>query len=207
MVEDELVFISTNEKKLQDVKKRFEQFHMNIHYLQYPHQEIYDEDLFLITVEKALFFYEAIKRTLLVMDSGFYIQNYPLRPNYPGSFVKQEFTREDGIDRCLQTMRKVEDRTCLLRECLIYFDGIHLQTFEGERKGTLIPYREEGRHYTSIDQIFKPVSSDKTLDQMTYEERLDKKDGHIDALELFHIWYSDDRKKRKIYQKTHKLVV
>lgn len=97
MTEDELIFVSKNYMKLKEVKEKLATLDVNVISKNYKFFEQLENDLFCITVDKAISAYNDILKPLIVMDTGFYVKNYPNNPDFPGAFIKTNLLDTIGI--------------------------------------------------------------------------------------------------------------
>ena len=126
--------------------------------------EIQSDDQQVVSVDKALKYYDLLKRPLVVMDSGLFIDELK---GFPGVYTKYALDTI-GIDRIVQLLggaaRAYTQRT------ITYFDGNKPQIFTLKLQGALLkePRGNNGRNY---DKYFLPDSKNKTLAEMTDEEK------------------------------------
>lgn len=135
--------------------------------------------------------YEMISKPCIALDSGFYIPNYPKEKYFPGAFVKRKLIEGIGIDGLLEEMENVDDRYCYFGECLAYYDGERLEFFYGKSEG-ILTYNKSGvdnsKKWSPLWEVFVPVGCDKTLSEMTDDERHNRKNSTHAFLE-FKNWY------------------
>ena len=87
---------------------------------------------------------------------------------FPGPFIKF-FLNSTGNKKIAKIVNSFEDRSAKLI-CLVgYFDGKKEHYFKGEIKGEIVTPR--GVSGFGIDPIFKPINSEKTLSELTMEEK------------------------------------
>lgn len=90
-------------------------------------------------------------------------------------------------------MEDKENRNCKFTECLSYYDGNEIHQFMGEHKGVLaeqILGNDTNKKWSDLWYIYKPYGYDKTLAQMSNEERENREKLHsIDSMEVFANWY------------------
>ena len=188
---DKLAFVTGNINKGNEMKKKFmeEKIPIEIVIMEFDEPEI--NDINYISKNKVIQAYDALKRPCFVIDSGFNIYNYPNNPNYPGAFVHRSGLSKN-IDKLLIDMKDVSDRGCQFLDCLTYYDGVTLLQFNGINKGVLT-YEKRGIKNdvmrSDLWYVFSPSGSDKTLAEMTDEERNNRKVDHISAKEQFITWY------------------
>ena len=92
-----------------------------------------------------------------------------------------------------------ENRRCRFEECLAYHDGNEIHYFYGKHPGNLaneILGKDRDEKWSDLWYIFKPDNHEKTLAQMTNEERENRKriDGSYSALKVFADWYKEMEK-------------
>lgn len=90
-----------------------------------------------------------------------------------------------------------KNRSCRFTECLSYYDGNELYQFMGRHEGTLseeILGNDTDKKWSDLWYIFIPYGYEKTLVQMSDEERTNrKKYNSIDAMREFAKWYKDNK--------------
>ena len=163
----ELIYATTNKHKLAGAKQALAGTNIS---LITPDgalpdvPEIQSDDQAAVSVDKALKYYELLKRPLVVMDSGLFIDELN---GFPGVYTKYALDTI-GIDRIIQLLggaaRAYTQRT------IAYFDGNKPQIFTLKLHGTLLkePRGNNGRNY---DKYFLPENKSKTLAEMTNEEK------------------------------------
>lgn len=163
----DLIYATTNKHKLAGAKQALTETNIN---LIAPDKtlpdvpEIQSDDQAAVSVDKALKYYELLKRPLVVMDSGLFIDELN---GFPGVYTKYALDTI-GIDRIIQLLgaaaRAYTQRT------IAYFDGSEPRTFTLKIHGTLLknPRGSNGRNY---DKYFLPDGKNKTLAEMASEEK------------------------------------
>ena len=128
--------------------------------------EIQSDDQQVVSVDKALKYYDLLKRPLVVMDSGLFIDELN---GFPGVYTKYALDTI-GINRIIQLLggaaRAYTQRT------ITYFDGNKSQTFTLKLHGALLkePRGNNGRNY---NEYFLPDGKNKTLAEMTDDEKVE----------------------------------
>ena len=165
----DLIYATTNKHKLASAKQALAGTNIN---LIMPDgvlpdvPEIQSDDQAVVSVDKALKYYELLKRPLVVMDSGLFIDELG---GFPGVYTKYALDTI-GIDRIIQLLggaaRAYTQRT------ITYFDGDKPQTFTLKLHGILLkePRGDNGRNY---DKYFLPDGKNKTLAEMTDDEKVE----------------------------------
>lgn len=188
-----ITYVTGNYGKYLSVKRVFETHNINIEYLNIDLPEPNINDIEIISKAKVLEAYKILKKPCFVKDSGFYIDAYPNNPGYPGAFVKRSGISKN-IEQLLETMKNVEIRTCKFVDCLTFYDGENFYTFFGINEGTLsktIKGSELKEAQSKLWEVFIPKNCNKTLAEMSPEERLTRQDDRTSATELFASWYKE----------------
>ncbi len=90
-------------------------------------------------------------------------------------------------------MEGKENRKCRFTECLSYYDGKELHQFMGKHEGTLskqVLGNDTNKKWSDLWYIYKPCGYEKTLAEMTDEERANReKINSIDSMQEFAKWY------------------
>ena len=198
----ELVYVSGNKGKSISVKELFEKENINVEILDYDFEEPNINDIEYISHAKVLNAYNLVKKPCFVTDSGFYIEDYPNNPGYPGAFVKRSKVASD-IDSLLDTMKNVKNRKCKFVDCLTFYDGSNFYTFYGICEGVL-SYEKRGNNMrkakSNLWYVFIPLNHDKTLAEMSDEEMNNRHDGHTSSREEFINWYKKEYLKQSVLQ-------
>ncbi|MDD3186906.1 MAG: non-canonical purine NTP pyrophosphatase [Bacilli bacterium] len=184
----EIIFVTGNEGKKKSALKHLS--NVSLTYEDYGFIEPDINDIELIAREKVLYAYEKSKKPCIALDAGFYIPAFPGKSNFPGAFPKRELLDKIGIDGLLEIMKKVEDRSCYFKECLAYYDGNEVRYFYGISSGTIsreIKGTDSNQKWSDLWYIFIPKYYEKTMAEMTEEERANRK-GNSSALQNFSKW-------------------
>ena len=199
---EKLIFATGNINKGFEIEERFNRERIPIEIVKIDFNEPELNDITTVSKRKAIEAYQILEKPCFVIDSGFNIYNYPNNPGYPGAFVRRSGISEN-IDGLLNTLKDVRDRSCQFLDCLTFYDGTEFYCFYVKDEGT-ITYEKRGKENKAMRSalwyVFQPKESVKTLAEMTDEERIKRKDGHISAKEQFIEWY------QKNYKSVKKLV-
>lgn len=186
-----LTYVTGNYGKYISVKEKFEIARITIDYYKCDLDEPDINDIEFISKAKARQAYNKIGSPVFVADSGFYIEDYPNNPGYPGAFVKRSGV-SSNIDELLKTMKNVSNRNCYFLDCLTFFDGIKYYHFFGFSKGTLSNEArgsENRKAKSNLWYVFVPNNCTKTLAEMSDEERNNRPDNRTSATDEFIEWY------------------
>lgn len=186
----EIVFVTHNKGKAKSAEQYFKD--LKITTFNYELDEPRSEDIKEISKAKVLQAYSVVHKPCMALDAGFFIEELN---GFPKAFVN--FTLDTiGIEGILKLMEDKDNRKCMFKESLAYYDGKDILYFEGESKGTLtrkIEGEDKEEKWSSLWYIFKPDGCDKTLAAMTNEERdnRSKIDKSTNAIEKFANWYKN----------------
>ena len=188
---ENLTYITGNYGKYISVKEKFENAGISIDYFKCDLEEPNINDIEFISKEKARQAFEILRTPVFVADNGFYIEDYPGNPGYPGAFVKRSGI-SSNITKLLETMKQVQNRNCYFLDCLTFFDGEDYFQFFGISKGTLsheIRGKQNKRTKSNLWFVFIPLNCNKTLAEMSDEEINNRPDNRTSATDEFINWY------------------
>lgn len=201
---ENLTYVTGNYGKYISVKEKFENNNIVIEYFDCDLDEPEVNDIKYISKEKAKKAFEMLNKPVFVADTGFYIEEYPGNPGYPGAFVKRSGISSD-IDSLLELMKDVDNRKCYFLDCLTFYDGNEYYQFFGISKGSLA-YEKRGntlkRAKSNLWYIFIPNNCDKTLAEMNDYERNNRCDGRTSATDEFITWYKENYINNKVIFKS-----
>ncbi len=189
---ENLTYVTGNYGKYASVKEKFEKSGIEISYFKCDLNEPEINDIELISKEKAKQAYQVLNKPVFVADTGFYIEDYPDNPGYPGAFVKRSGISTD-IDKLLLTMQSTTNRNCYFLDCLTFYDGNNYHQFYGISKGKLtydIRGEKLKKAKSNLWYVFMPDNCVKTLAEMSDEERDNRKDNRTSATDEFIDWYT-----------------
>lgn len=196
---ENLTYITGNYGKYVSVKEKFENAGITIDYFKCDLDEPDINDIKFTSKEKAKQAYEKLDSPVFVTDSGFYIENYPNHPGYPGAFVKRSGV-SSNIEQLLETMKNIHNRNCYFLDCLTFFDGNEYYQFLGISKGILsneMRGYENRKAKSNLWYVFIPNHCSKTLAEMSDEERNSRPDNGTNATDEFIKWYTFNYKTAK----------
>ncbi len=203
---ENLTYVTGNYGKYISVKEKFENAGITIDYFKCDLIEPNINDIKYISKEKAKQAFEILGTPVFVADSGFYIEDYPNNPGYPGAFVKRSGI-SSNIKDLLETMKNVTNRNCYFLDCLTFFDGQEYYQFLGINKGTLskeIKGENKKTAKSKLWQVFIPINCHKTLAEMSDFERNNRPDHRTSATDEFLNWfklnYKDNQRLVKKYE-------
>lgn len=191
---EKIVYVTGNYGKYISVKEQFEDKGIDIDFLEHDFDEPNVNDIELVSKTKVLEAYSILGKPCFVADTGFYIDDYPNNPGYPGALVKRSGI-SSNINDLLEIMKNSQNRSCQFIDCLTFYDGKDFYTFYGVSKGT-IAFEPRGsqtkKAKSNLWYVFVPKNHQKTLAEMTDEERKNRNDGHTSATQIFADWYKNE---------------
>ena len=184
---EEIVFVTHNKGKIASAQMQLEG--VNVKIFEYDLDEPRSDDIRYISKVKVEEAYKLVKKPCISLDCGFWIEELN---GFPRAFVN--FSLETlGLKGILKLMEGKKNRNCKFTECLSYYDGKELHQFMGENKGRLseeILGENTNEKWSDLWYIYIPSGYDKTLAQMTKEERATRKKYESkNAMKIFAKWY------------------
>ena len=185
----EIIFVKHNKGKIESAKREMKD--INFKTYEYELEEPRSDDIKYISKYKVEQAYKIVKKPCISLDCGFWIDELD---GFPRAFVN--FALDTiGINGILKLMEEKENRNCKFTECLSYYDGKELHQFMGKHNGILskeILGNNSEKNWSSLWHIFKPEGYDKTLAEMTDDERENRKRfNSISSMEEFAKWYKE----------------
>ena len=185
---DEIVFVTHNKGKIESARKDLQG--VNFEVFEYDLEEPRSDDIKYISKYKVIEAYKLVNKPCISMDSGFWIDELD---GFPRAFVN--FTLDTiGINGILKLMEGKENRKCRFTECLSYYDGKELHQFMGKHEGSLskeILGTDTEKKWSDLWYIYIPYGYDKTLAQMTDDERQNRKMYEsVSSMKEFAKWYT-----------------
>lgn len=184
---DEIVFVTHNKGKIASANKRLDG--VNFKVFEYELEEPRSDDIRYISKYKVMEAYKLVNKPCISLDCGFWIDELD---GFPRAFVN--FTLDTiGIEGILKLMEGKSNRDCRFTECLSYYDGKEVYQFMGKHEGTLskvVLGNDTDKKWSDLWYIYKPSGYDKTLAQMSDEERDNRiKYDSVDSMGEFAKWY------------------
>lgn len=186
---EEVVFVTHNKGKIAAAKRNMKG--VNFVAYEYELEEPRSDDITYISKYKVMEAYKLVQKPCISLDCGFWIDELN---GFPRAFVN--FALDSiGIEGILKLMEGKENRSCRFTECLSYYDGKEFQQFMGKHEGTLtteVLGIDSDEKWSDIWYIYKPAGYDKTLSQMTSEERATRiRYDSVSSMEEFAKWWKE----------------
>lgn len=184
-----ITFVTTNKGKISTAKQYLGDEEIEVVPYNYELIEPRTDDIQEIAKQKVLQAYSVVKQPCIAMDSGFYIEALN---GFPRAFVN--FALDTiGVQGILDIMRGKDNRKCSFKECVAYYDGKDIEYFFYEHKGNLAEeYRGEDKvnQWSPLWHIYKDsYYPEKTLSELTDEERKIRHNNTGSSLQEFAKWY------------------
>ena len=196
-----LTYVTDSIIKYKEVKERLELNGIEINCFGCEMPGLKINDITSISKTKAELAHIITESPVLYSELGLYIESYPKNRNYPGAFLK-ESGFEKNPQKLLEEMKGINDRECYFLECLTYFDDGEIKQFYGTTHGSLIEQVKDGQEVSSLSDIFIPSGSDKTISEMTKEEKEKYVWYNKRAIKDFIKWYKNKEiEESKVYNK------
>ena len=194
-----VVFVTGNKGKYFSAKKRCEDKGIELVWENIDLDELQVNDITQISRDKARQAFQILNKPCFVIDSGFYIDNYPNNPGYPGAFVKRSGIANNP-DMVLEVMREEANRSCKFVDALTFYDGEDFYTFYDVDYGTLseeVKGSESELAKSKLWYLYIPLGYDKALAQMSEEELFGRKSSRVSSIDKFLDWYVSEYKNTK----------
>ena len=195
-----LTYVTGNHGKYISVKETFNKEGIDVDFFNYDFEEPEVNDIVYISKQKALNAYNLLHTEVFVTDAGFYIENYPGKPNYPGAFVKRSGIA-DNISKLLEDMKDVKDRRAYFMDCTTYYNGYEFHTFFGKSPGLItreVHGLDKEAQWSNLWHVFIPEGYDITLSEMSDEQRLNRNKNHTSGIKEFLKWYKKKNKNNNL---------
>lgn len=186
----EIVFVTSNKGKIASAERNLRGIKVNGYDADLI--EPRSDDVVEIAVKKVLQAYEVVGKPCISLDAGLFINSLN---GFPRAYVNHMLDTI-GIEGLVKLMEEKEDRQCEFRECLAYYDGKNLQTFESKTIGDIassISEKNNEKKWSKLWNVFIPDGFDKQLCE--FDENEMKKYDNIKgktSMKKFAEWYIDN---------------
>ncbi len=176
--------MTQNQHKLTELRPLFERFDVSFDTTSVEKFEIRADDVEAVAHEAAITAYDALKRPVVLDDTGLFIDALNGFPGTYSAYVSKAIGNE-GI---LRLMNNVDERTAKFVTAVGYADGNAIQTFVGVMPGNVArtPAGETGFGY---DPIFVPQGETRTYAQLSLSEKVNIS-HRTKAFRKFLDWYT-----------------
>ena len=184
MSRDRLVLMTQNQHKLTELRPLFERFGVSFETTSVEKFEIRADDVEAVAHKAAIAAYNALKRPVVLDDSGLFVDALNGFPGTYSAYVLKAI----GNAGILRLMNNIDERTAKFVTAVGYAAGDAIQTFVGVMPGyiTRTPAGEEGFGY---DPIFIPQGETRTYAQLSLSEKVNIS-HRTKAFRKFLNWYT-----------------
>ncbi len=184
MSRDKLVLVTQNKHKLMELRPLFEKFDVSFETTSVEKFEIRADDVEAVAHEAAITAYDALKRPVVLDDTGLFVDALNGFPGTYSAYVLKAI----GNAGILRLMNNINERAAKFVTAVGYADGDAIQTFIGVMSGNIArtPAGEEGFGY---DPIFVPQGETRTYAQLSLSEKVNIS-HRTKAFRRFLDWYT-----------------
>lgn len=167
----EIIFVTSNKGKVMSLRNRLPKEQYKIVQKDIELIEPQGESSEEVSVAKALYAYNKLKKPLVVQDSSFHV-NY--LNGFPGVYIKY-IQDSIGVEGLLKLMEGVKDRSCYFSLSLTYIENSKKFKVFNKRSsmGRLaleVDHTESKKAWGEIWRVYIPHWADKPLSAMKEEE-------------------------------------
>ena len=184
MSRDKIVLMTQNQHKLTELKPLFERFGVSFETTSVEKFEIRADNVEAVAHEAAITAYDALKRPVVLDDSGLFVDALN---DFPGTYSAY-VSKTIGNTGILRLMNNIDKRNAKFITAVGYADGDAVRTFVGVMSGNIAraPAGEEGFGY---DPIFVPQGETRTYAQLSLLEKVNIS-HRTKAFHKFLNWYT-----------------
>jgi len=178
------VLVTQNKHKLMELRPLFEKFDVSFETTSVEKFEIRADDVEAVAHEAAITAYDALKRPVVLDDTGLFVDALNGFPGTYSAYVLKAI----GNAGILRLMNNINERAAKFVTAVGYADGDAIQTFIGVMSGNIArtPAGEEGFGY---DPIFVPQGETRTYAQLSLSEKVNIS-HRTKAFRRFLDWYT-----------------
>ncbi len=176
--------MTQNQHKLTELKPLFERFGVSFETTSVEKFEIRADDVEAVAHEAAITAYDALKRPVVLDDTGLFVDTLNGFPGTYSGYVLKAI----GNAGILRLMNNIDERTAKFVTAVGYADGDTILTFVGVMPGNIArtPAGETGFGY---DPIFVPQGETRTYAQLSLSEKVNIS-HRTKAFRKFLNWYT-----------------
>lgn len=180
-----LVLFTSNYRKITEAKAVFDEYAIPFESKYSDINEIQHHDPAEIAKNKAYAAFEVIGRPLVINDTSWSI---PALNGFPGGYMKdvnEWFTVKNWLD----LLSSVSDRSILLHESIVYFDGTAEKVFTTIQNAKFMQ-EPKGNWTTGLERLVS-VYDNKTIAQNHDDEKAGEPMRHTVHWRQFAQWYKE----------------
>jgi XTP/dITP diphosphohydrolase len=167
MSRDRLVLVTQNKHKIAELKPLFDEYNVSFDTTDIEKLEIRSQSVEEIALNAARHAYEALKRPVVVDDTGFFLSGLN---DFPGSYAAYVL-QTIGYQGILKLLEGVPNRSARFVTAVAFCNDVVLQSFVGEMVGD-VKDTPSGTGGFGYDPIFIPRGLTKTYAQLSLAEKV-----------------------------------
>ena len=182
---NKLVLFTGNQRKIAEAKVVFDEYGIAFEALSADIDEIQHHDPTEIAKAKAKAAYDVVKKPLVINDSSWSI---PALGGFPGGHMKdinQWFTADDWLN----LLRDKADKSIVLHERTIYYNGDEMKIFERNQSGVFVD-TPRGEWHEDMERIVS-IHDGKTIAEDHDDEKAGADMKHVEHWREFAEWYTE----------------
>jgi XTP/dITP diphosphohydrolase len=124
------------------------------------------------SLQKAEYVFQQYNIPCIADDTGLEVTALNGEPGvYSARYAGEQKNSDDNIDLLLKNLQSVKDRNARFKAVITFIDTNHeISTFEGIVEGEILESRQ-GSGGFGYDPVFKPLGYEKTLAEMSLDEK------------------------------------
>ncbi|MBR6666346.1 MAG: hypothetical protein IKL22_11610 [Lachnospiraceae bacterium] len=186
----ELFFVAENKDEVEVANKYFEG-QLELSTYDYDFIVRIDDGIEEFAIAKVVEAYKMTRTPVIASCIGIYVD---VLNGYPGVHVRH-FQETLGIRGLLKLLENEENRECIIRQCLAYYDGNNQpKVFCGEYKGNVVrEFEGDLEACNGLGYMFVPERKDKVWAELSEDEKNEylKENQSRSACMRFKEWYID----------------
>ncbi len=162
-----IIFTTTNKYKIQAAKSVLNRYDIEVIGKEVEVDEIQSDSPEEVILDKVKKSYKKIKKPLISMDSGLFIEDLE---GFPGVYTKYAL-KTIGEEGLVKLTKDFKDNKAYVQRMIGYTDGKVFKTFSSRGYGKIIQ-EKRGTNGMNYDLIFYVPSKKKTLAELGLEEQV-----------------------------------
>lgn len=162
-----IIFTTTNKYKIQAAESVLNKYDIEVIGKEVEVDEIQSDSPEKVILDKVRKCYEKVKKPLITMDSGLFIEDLG---GFPGVYTKFAL-KTIGEDGLMKLTKDFKNNKAYVQRIIGYTDGKVFKTFSSRGYGKIIQ-EKRGKNGMNYDLAFYVPSKEKTLAELSLEEQV-----------------------------------
>jgi XTP/dITP diphosphohydrolase len=162
-----LIFTTTNQHKIRSAQSVLGKYGINVEGLALDIPEIQSDNPEEVIKDKVLKCFDKVKKPLVAMDSGLFIEELG---GFPGVYAKYVLDTI-GIDGIIKLTADLKSTRVFVQRMIGYTDGSEVKIFSSRGYGEIIS-EKRGTNGYNYDFIFYIPEKKKTLAELSLDEQV-----------------------------------